>query len=208
MSPNVRKYSAEGCDDLRRRINKLTVRVLLALHKNLDRPLLKAMQDSRPLARDKTHSRLKAITSSSSHPTPTPPPPTAILHTDFGPAPYRPTPPPRHPPPNIPLPPLPTSTSSLRLVTIPLPENRGTAACIEAGNMAADTIDALPRRYRRTALLVFDRRHPPNERIAAPPPPPPPPPHVGRALVVQRNKSAAMRKRGRHRPTLAVVPEE
>lgn len=191
MASNLRKYSTETFDDLKRRINALTFRVQMALHKYLDKPLLKALQDSLPLAHDTAYSSLKAITVSPSHTTPITLPPTTILHTDFGPTPYRPSSPPRHPPTDIPLPPIPTSTSSfhvepsLRLPTPPLPEHPGTATCIEAGNMAADTIDALPRGYRRIALLVFDRRHPPNERIAAPPP------AEGRG-----NKSVAMRKQG------------
>ena len=183
----------------------------MALHKYLDKPLLDTLQDTLPLAHDTTQSRLKAIPSSSSHTTPTPPPPTSKIHNDLSLTPYCLLSPPRHPPPNIPLPPLPPSKSSfnvapsLCLPKPPLPRHCGTARCIEAGNMAADTIDALPRGYRRIALLAFDKRHPPMERIKAAPPPPP---GERRALVVRGEVSVPMRKQRRWQQALAVVHEE
>lgn len=126
---------------------------------------------------------------SSSHTTPTPPPPTSTPHIVLHHAPYRSYSPPSHPPPKIPLPPIPLSKSSshpppppYRLSSRPLPVRPDTATCIDIGNLAADTIDSLPRGYRRIALLVFDTRRLPNERIAParPRPRPRPPPPDGR----------------------------
>lgn len=161
----------------------LAVRVYMAMHKYLDKPLPKVLQGAPPatsscppLARDTTR-RLETLIPSSSHTTPTSPQPTTTTHTVLHPTPYRPYSPPSHPPPDIPLPPIPPSVSSSQappptrsLPTSPLPEHLGIATCIDIGNLAADTIDALPCGYRRIALLVFDTRHPPNGRMAAHPP--------------------------------------
>lgn len=194
MSLNLRKYSAERCDDLKRRINKLTIRVHMAMHKYLDRPLPKDLQDSLPatssclpLVHDIITRALPTTTPSSSYTTPTPPPPTSTPHIVLHHAPYRSYSPPSHAPPKIPLPPIPLSKSSshpppppYRLSSRPLPVRPDTATCMDIGNLAADTIDSLPHGYRRIALLVFDTRHPPNERIAPARPRPRPPPPGGR----------------------------